>query len=328
MVKPNLLYDPNYRQFDVEGYRVYRGRVDDPTALSLLAQYDYAGTSMKDYLGAVNPIPTCAPELGRSTVAQGCPVNFSTPTPGNAYTTSTNYNIGLDPTGSPLPFVQVKLGDRQLLLNGEATVVAADTAVTGVASEQKPELNDGGVPFVYVDKTAKNNLRYFYAVTAFDVNSIQSGPSSLESPRVTKSATPVAPGSNFDNIGNLSIGIFGRGVNMSAKILKAPSINSSTGVFTGPARPATGASIGFVGDFVKQVVTQSGEMSLTLDSMLIGSSYESLNNGAVPNIPNKYFYSIIHAGVTSKVTIAVTLDQTTATANASNSIDGGSIDGE
>ena len=28
--RPNPLYDPNYRQFDVEGYRVYRGRVDSP----------------------------------------------------------------------------------------------------------------------------------------------------------------------------------------------------------------------------------------------------------------------------------------------------------
>ena len=26
----NPQYDPNYRQFDVEGYRVYRGRVDSP----------------------------------------------------------------------------------------------------------------------------------------------------------------------------------------------------------------------------------------------------------------------------------------------------------
>ena len=29
----NPLYDPNYRQFDVEGYRIYRGRVDAPNAL-------------------------------------------------------------------------------------------------------------------------------------------------------------------------------------------------------------------------------------------------------------------------------------------------------
>ena len=41
---PNPLFDPNYRQFDVEGYRVYRGRVDSPNSLQLLAQFDYTGT--------------------------------------------------------------------------------------------------------------------------------------------------------------------------------------------------------------------------------------------------------------------------------------------
>ena len=37
----NPLYDPNFRANDVEGYRVYRGRVDNPSELQLLAQFDY-----------------------------------------------------------------------------------------------------------------------------------------------------------------------------------------------------------------------------------------------------------------------------------------------
>ena len=36
------LYDPNYRRFDIEGYRVYRGRTQG--AMELLAQFDYTGT--------------------------------------------------------------------------------------------------------------------------------------------------------------------------------------------------------------------------------------------------------------------------------------------
>ena len=36
----NPLYDPNFRANDVEGYRVYRGRVDNPSELQLLAQFD------------------------------------------------------------------------------------------------------------------------------------------------------------------------------------------------------------------------------------------------------------------------------------------------
>ena len=81
--KPNALYDPNYRQFDVEGYRIYRGRVDTPSQLKLIAQFDYAGTVMADWRGQVNPVPDCAPELGIDKVtgaekqtppsAAGCP---------------------------------------------------------------------------------------------------------------------------------------------------------------------------------------------------------------------------------------------------------------
>jgi len=36
----------------------------------------------------------------------------------------------------------------------------------------------------------RNSFTYHYAVTAFDLNSVKSGPTSLESPRVTKSVIP------------------------------------------------------------------------------------------------------------------------------------------
>jgi hypothetical protein len=64
----NPLYDPNYRQFDVEGYRVYRGRVDSPSELNLIAQFDYTGTFIRDFQGQINPVPGCAPELGINTI--------------------------------------------------------------------------------------------------------------------------------------------------------------------------------------------------------------------------------------------------------------------
>ena len=64
---PNPLYDPNFRANDVEGYRVYRGRVDNPSELQLLAQFDYVPDPSTgrgiflDYRGLVNPDPGCAP---------------------------------------------------------------------------------------------------------------------------------------------------------------------------------------------------------------------------------------------------------------------------
>ena len=82
---PSLLFDPNYRQLDVEGYRVYRGRVDSPNQLSLVAQFDYVGTTIKDFPGQINPVPGCAPELAITTE---CPVTFDVPTPGVAPTVS------------------------------------------------------------------------------------------------------------------------------------------------------------------------------------------------------------------------------------------------
>ncbi|MGH9259225.1 MAG: hypothetical protein ACRD08_04885, partial [Acidimicrobiales bacterium] len=64
----NALYDPNFRQFDVEGYRIYRGR--SASELELIAQFDYAGTSFADFNGAIaygdadgNGLEECAPEL-------------------------------------------------------------------------------------------------------------------------------------------------------------------------------------------------------------------------------------------------------------------------
>ncbi len=72
---PNLLYDPNYRQYDVEGYRVYRGRggrslgaLHCAGAVTTTPGVDALGHNlgMKGLLSAPSaPIPTCArPELG------------------------------------------------------------------------------------------------------------------------------------------------------------------------------------------------------------------------------------------------------------------------
>ena len=98
-------------------------------------------------------------------------------------------------------FIQVKLGSAsRVVVNpgqvpGDLCVTAScalviansDTLLTSAGNGGYPQLSDNGVPFGYIDREPKNNFRYFYSVTAFDVNSFQSGPSSLESPRVAKS---------------------------------------------------------------------------------------------------------------------------------------------
>src|SRR5439155_536837 len=76
---------PDFRKFDVEGYRIYRGRTTGD--LALVAQFDYSGTQIVDYTGTFayttdignGPLPSdtfpdgkvaCAPELG---VQDDCP---------------------------------------------------------------------------------------------------------------------------------------------------------------------------------------------------------------------------------------------------------------
>ncbi len=317
---PNVLYDPNYRQFDVEGYRVYRGRVDSPNQLRLLAQFDYAGTVITDFAGQVGS-PTldalCAPELG---VNANCPVAFDPVSPGVPRT------VGVD---IPLvgQIIQVKLGERTLLADSTAIVLIADTTVSGrgttgsCAPSVCPLLVDNGVPFTYVDHNVRNNFRYFYTVTAFDVNSFQSGPSNLESPRITKSVTPVRPASNFENTAQLSTHVVGRNqVAMDTIITQDPTINATTGVWSGSVRPSNGLSPNFVG-FVKEVIAAPGAFSVKLDSLKPGQTDISGCCGAtVAPVTAVYYFTAISGSDSTRLTVPITVNSNDAgsAANAAN----------
>jgi hypothetical protein len=269
-VVPNILYDPNYRQFDVEGYRIYRGRTDSPSELQVIAQFDYAGTLIRDFAGQVNPVPGCAPELGINVtttdpvtgeVTTACPVDFDTVVAGQARTVFFEYPLvgeiiqtTVAPGGSPA---------RIALANGTAFVTAADTAVTGSASGEHAPLADTGVPFVYEDRSVRNNFRYFYSVVAFDVNSFQSGPSNLESARATKSTTPVATSPNAVTA-TLESGLFGAdGTELDPEADWA--IDGATGKFVGPPPPSNAIS-GVFSPFVPSLLPALN-LAGTLDSV-------------------------------------------------------------
>jgi hypothetical protein len=301
----NLLYDPNYRQLDVEGYRVYRGRVDSPNSLNLVAQFDYAGTFIRDFGSQVNPVAGCAPELGINTVTVdpvtgdttfGCPVVFDSVGAGEVPTVFVDVPL----VG---PIVQVKKTERVGLATGDAILLKADTAITGAASgclvRGTPalcSLRDTGIPFVYVDRTAKNNLRYFYAVTAFDINSIQSGPSSIESARVTKSVTPAALGSNVQSAATLTQTIDGRGVTVSNDSV-LPTIDPATGRFSGKFPAANAATIEFVGQFAQTIFSGQGSFTATLVALSLGDARNS--------VPVTYTYETSGAGITDTVSLSI-----------------------
>ncbi len=317
---PNKLYDPNYRNFDVEGYRIYRGRVDAPNELTLLAQYDYSGTSMEDFTGVINPNPNCAPEIIipvvlADPVTLGCPVLFAdsgNQKNGIALTTSTSYPlvgdvIQLSVTGATK--------GRALLANNTALIVKADTAVVGGAKRGGcgpksacPALDDTGVPFVYVDRSPRNNFRYFYSVTAFDINSVESGPTSLESPRNTKSVTPVRPATNYSSSGTVTLHVVGRGVAMDTIITSDPTINAS-GQFSGPQRPANGLVAAFVGQLPTKVLNGQGAFEVTLDSIDGGEADESgCCGGVAAGTVTTYFMTAQSGAVVTKIQVPVTVN--------------------
>lgn len=256
----NVLFDPNYRNFDVEGYRIYRGRADTPTALKVIAQFDYSGTTFRDFLGGVvsDDIGSrCLPEIG---VTTSCPGFFSPIIPGTTPTLFRSYDL----VGN---FVQVRAGDRTLLASGNAINLVTDTAVTGGGTGFN-SLDNTGVPFLFIDNAVRNGLSYYYAVTAFDINSIRStgtGNSSLESSRITKRAIPNTTSGNYVNEEVTESGIFGRSGLRTDNV--APTIDPVTGRFDKMHLPSNGASVSLAG-FVRELLTGSGAVALSVDSIV------------------------------------------------------------
>ncbi len=264
-VIPNALYDPDFRKFDVEGYRIYRGRTDSPGALELVRQFDYAGTAFSDYAGVVTDPGhrNCAPELGLS--GSNCAANLSPVTPGVTSTVHVDYPLSQ-------PLVQVVPGDRGTFAPGQVYDFSADTAVTGGASGDPP-LSDTGVPFVFVDTAAAcaacgvvDGSTYYYTVTAFDVNSLLSGPSSLESARILKSVDVGSVASNFAASASYTTAVIGRHGPLTDTL--TPTIDSVTGEFSKPQPPGNGLTLS-IPNLVAPILNGSGTITVRYDSTVL-----------------------------------------------------------
>jgi len=257
---PNPLYDPNFRQFDTEGYRIWRGRTSSD--MRVIAQFDYSGTTMTDYTAEFYDEATysnqCAPELG---VTTSCPSTYSLATDGATYIADT-------PPEIPLSGVvrQIPPGGRVELADGTIFNVNVDTAVTGGASGY-PGLSDTGVPFAYVDRSLVDGVRYFYAVTAFSINSLKSGPSSLESQLAPKSVTPRAASTNAQ-AAVIVTGAFGDdGVQLNTAG-GWPAIDANNGTLNGPVPPENGGNFKFLADVAEAL--PPGNLTAHIDSVSWG----------------------------------------------------------
>ncbi|HXE82332.1 MAG TPA: hypothetical protein VN513_03240, partial [Gemmatimonadales bacterium] len=259
----NSLYDPNFRQFDVEGYRIYRGRT--ASELTLLAQFDYSGTKVVDYTGGYaygdlngDGLVQCAPELG---LQADCPETGSTPPFDTTYVKSSHFKTEI--TGN---VIQVKAGERVQLANGDVINLIADTAVVG-GGKGFPALTNTGVSFAYTDNNVRNGFTYHYAVTAFDVNSVKSGPSSLESTRITKTTTPRAP-SGQEATGTLSPQELVGGNDSILVSRPVPTIRADSGTFSGSFPPTDAIQVGLAA-FLPQLLS-NGSLTVTIDSVSPG----------------------------------------------------------
>jgi hypothetical protein len=299
-------YDPSYRKFDVEGYRIYRGRTDSPNSLELVAQFDYDTTTIFDFRGAFNGNERCAPEIIDPTTGlplQGCTdpagdtVAFTIPPAGTRFPDSVAYDIV-----GQIKQVRLPVPGRVELANGTVRDNAgADTLVTG-GNSGLPPLANTGVPFAFVDdgsgltSAPRNNVRYFYAVTAFDVNSFQSGPSSLESQRLARAVVPTRQAANVAEA-QLQSGVFGDdGTQLSATPAEPFTIDQETGRFsTTPPATAVGALQGAFAPLIPTLLP-SLDLSATIDSVLPRSGTTCGDLGNFRGLCAEFFVTFTRQG--------------------------------
>ncbi len=270
----SALYNPNYRQFDVEGYRVWRGTLTGD--LDLVAQYDYADTEFLDHT-----CETVHPEEDVGAMAVSTETGNLIPVIGYAAGEICPFDVD-DPLVRPI--------DTNLVFNNggpggapgagvtrNPAAVSVDTAVLAdrVSGPVQP-LRDTGVPFAYVDTDVRNNFTYFYSVTAFDVNSMASGPHTLRTVQVTQSVTPRADAPNMVSP-NLQLFLAGADGERLDPAAFTPAIDEESGTFAGPFPPSDAT----VSSFAPLIETLLPQYHLTarIDSVVpvlsLGSSFGS-----------------------------------------------------
>jgi hypothetical protein len=233
----NSLFNPNYREFDVEGYRVWRGV--DPGTLELLAQFDKAGSAFTDNTCETVPPTKDFYAYGASDAGLGYAAGEPCPYVGAPFDVPINsdmlFNNGSD-GGSPG-------GGVVRSAAGPAVGVSLTQVIVDDQSGQRVPATDTGIPFSFVDTDVANNFTYFYAVSAFDVNSQASGPHSLRSLRTAISTVPRASNSALQ--AGFEADVIISGDDGVALDLEGPQIapDVDTGIFPGPQNPTNALSL-------------------------------------------------------------------------------------
>lgn len=245
----SALYNPNYRQFDVEGYRIFRQTLAGEAPV-LLSQFDYGDTDFPDVT-----CETIPPDEGTGYVV-GDPCTASTVRPIDGTLIFNNGAPGGPPGGGVVR-----------LVDGTALGVTVLGAIEdGLPSEP---LNDRGVPFAFVDDGVTNNFAYIYSVEAFDVNSSASGPQTLRSARNEIIIVPRVFASNVDQPFSFAVltgGDDGVALDTDANTVQP---DPDTGVFPGPQPPTNNADVFTIpGLAAAGPLLEAGEVSIRIDSVI------------------------------------------------------------
>ncbi len=281
----SALYNPNYRQFDLEGYRVWRSTTVG--GMELIAQFDYSETRFLDHTcetvhpdedaGVLSPRPDVGDSVPVFGYAAGevCPFDVDNPVVRRTDTQLVFNNGG--PGGPPGGGV-----------TRDPAAVHVDTAILAdrITGPVEP-LRDTGVPFAYVDPDVTNNFTYFYSVTAFDLNSMGSGPHTLRTAQVTQSVTPRADAPNLVSP-NLQLFLSGADGEPLDPDAFAPAIDDEAGTFVGPFPPSD-ATVSSFAPLVESLLPQY-HLAARIDSVVpvlsLGSSFgtptEDCSSGGDP----------------------------------------------
>ena len=149
------------------------------------------------------------------------------------------------------------------------------------------------MPFAFVDNGVVSSLTYFYAVTAFDVNSVASGPSSLEGAPIARSVTPRAPAGNAKSA-ILVESVQGDDGEALDLLAPWPNIDPETGTFDGPVPPTPEGRFGFLASVAEAL--PAGDIALRIDSAGSGFNGNFGRGNGVPPYDNPFIYVTMEAG--------------------------------
>lgn len=270
------VYNPNYRQFDVHGYRLLRGTTHH--SLETIAEFRYGGQTFEDRTCETVP-PDDNLGVSRITAAgdtvmvvgyaagELCPLADSAVTR-SGFVVFNNGRSGGVPGGGTVRLENLK-----------AQAIALDTL----------QVAGNGIPFVFKDSNVTNEFTYFYAVTAFDLNSPASGPPSFESERVVQAVVPRLDAANLE-LATLDVSVSGDdGVPLNPDAA-VPTIDAETGVFSGPMPPSDAFTLSFA-PLVERLLpafTRSARIDSVVPVRGTGASPAGTPTGLCPNGANPF----------------------------------------